>query len=263
MRKRNLLFHPAIYLAFALYIALSFAVLAMGNNVIAFTVPEDQYFEVIGSLALLATSLVFFHGFRVARKTAAAGRISIVKQLVFLALALLFLFGAGEEISWGQRILGFQTPESLAEVNTQDEFNAHNLATWQNSGFLDANRLFDVFWFVFAVAIPLLAMLAPSFRRFASRFLPVIHWAPGLFFVYTYLWAKLAKILFAGAYRFDAIPLTQAVQEIKESNYALIFVLVGLFAVWHLHASHVEAPSPAPQPSENVRSTWREESSNS
>lgn len=34
---------------------------------------------------------------------------------------------AGEEISWGQRILGIQTPESIRAVNVQHELNLHNM----------------------------------------------------------------------------------------------------------------------------------------
>jgi hypothetical protein len=34
---------------------------------------------------------------------------------------------AGEEVSWGQRILGLQTPETLAEINRQDELTLHNI----------------------------------------------------------------------------------------------------------------------------------------
>ena len=37
------------------------------------------------------------------------------------------LFIAGEEISWGQRVLGFATPEGLEEVNDQGETNVHNI----------------------------------------------------------------------------------------------------------------------------------------
>lgn len=36
------------------------------------------------------------------------------------------LFFAVEEISWGQRIIGFETPDFLALSNTQEEFNIHN-----------------------------------------------------------------------------------------------------------------------------------------
>jgi hypothetical protein len=38
-----------------------------------------------------------------------------------------FVFGAGEEISWGQRLLGLSTPEWFAEHNRQGEINLHNL----------------------------------------------------------------------------------------------------------------------------------------
>jgi hypothetical protein len=32
-----------------------------------------------------------------------------------------------EEISWGQRILGIETPESIAKINHQSELNFHNI----------------------------------------------------------------------------------------------------------------------------------------
>ena len=150
---------------------------------------------------------------------------------------MLFLFGAGEEISWGQRILGFQTPEPLSQVNRQEEFNLHNLSAWEASDFLDPDRLFDIFWFLFAVLTPAVALVAPTFRNFAGRFIPIVFWGIGLLFLYNYLWAKLAKVLFDAASVFDRISLQQAIQEIKESNYAIIFILVGLYAVWDLKQS--------------------------
>jgi hypothetical protein len=42
-----------------------------------------------------------------------------------LALALFFV--AGEEISWGQRILGIKSSEFFQEKNAQGETNLHNL----------------------------------------------------------------------------------------------------------------------------------------
>ncbi|KZY34496.1 hypothetical protein A3731_18995 [Roseovarius sp. HI0049] len=41
--------------------------------------------------------------------------------------ALIFVFGTGEEISWGQRILGLETPDYLREQNAQEEITLHNL----------------------------------------------------------------------------------------------------------------------------------------
>lgn len=234
MSKNSFLFKPAVYVVLAIYIALAYPVLGMGNNIVAAMIPEDHYFEIIGALSLFITSLLFLNGFNVARKTLDKTWISLAKKLVYLGLAFLFFFGAGEEISWGQRMLGFKTPETLTQVNRQEEFNLHNLTVLETSKFLDADRLFDMFWFTFAVFIPALAFLVPSFRRFAGQFIPIVYWGMGLLFLYNYAWAKIAKIIFASAYTFDRVPFAQAIQEIKESNYAIIFILVGLYAIWEL-----------------------------
>ncbi len=45
----------------------------------------------------------------------------------FIGLVLFFFVCAGEEMSWGQHLLGFKTPESIAKINEQGEFNLHNL----------------------------------------------------------------------------------------------------------------------------------------
>ena len=237
MNQSNFLFKPIVYIALAAYIALAYSSLAMGNGLLAVVIPEDHYFELIGAFAFLVTSLFFFYGFRVARKTLDKSWVSIMKQLVYLGLALLFFFGAGEEISWGQRILGFQTPETLSQVNRQEEFNLHNLSAWEASAFLDPDRLFDIFWFLFAVLTPAVARFVPAFKSFAGKFIPIVFWGIGVLFLYNYLWAKLAKILFGTAYAFEGVRFAQAVQEVKESNYAIIFVLVGLYAVWDLRRS--------------------------
>lgn len=45
---------------------------------------------------------------------------------IFTLLGLGLIFVAGEEISWGQRILQFNTPEALQQANLQNETNLHN-----------------------------------------------------------------------------------------------------------------------------------------
>ena len=44
----------------------------------------------------------------------------------FSVFAVLLFLGGMEEISWGQRVLGIQTPETWAEHNDQGELNIHN-----------------------------------------------------------------------------------------------------------------------------------------
>ena len=44
--------------------------------------------------------------------------------------ALSLFYVAGEEISWGQNYLGWETPESWMSVNDQGETNLHNTSSW-------------------------------------------------------------------------------------------------------------------------------------
>lgn len=46
---------------------------------------------------------------------------------LYALLALAALFVAGEEISWGQRVFGWETPEALDAINHQGETNVHNI----------------------------------------------------------------------------------------------------------------------------------------
>ncbi len=71
-----------------------------------------------------------------------------------------FLFGAGEEISWGQRIFGWQTTEFFLEHNRQMETNLHNLAFGEEQL---AKTLFGRF---LTIAILIyLVVLPPLYKR--------------------------------------------------------------------------------------------------
>jgi len=47
--------------------------------------------------------------------------------VVLLLFSLAFIFGAGEEISWGQRIFGLHSSNFFIQHNSQHETNIHNL----------------------------------------------------------------------------------------------------------------------------------------
>jgi len=202
-------------------------VLGWGNQIIAATIPEDCFFEWMGALSFFIASGLFFLAFLRSRKVKNQGKYFLVKQLVCLGLALMFFFGAGEEISWGQRILEIETPESIEAINDQEEITIHNLSF--NGVNIPFEKIFDLFWMSFTVALPLAALLSQPFGRFVQQFVPLVPLGMGLLFVVNYLWAKVAKILYVSTYQFELIPFRQAVQEIKEGNYALLFVPVALF----------------------------------
>ena len=85
-------------------------------------VREDIIIEWLTVLALLAVTYLCFYRVVILRKSKAP-----LFLIATLVLGLLFVFGAGEEISWGQRLLGIKSPEFFMKHNTQYEMNFHNL----------------------------------------------------------------------------------------------------------------------------------------
>ncbi len=51
------------------------------------------------------------------------------QRCLYIPGGLVMVFVAGEEISWGQRLIGFATPDALMDINAQEEFNLHNIDT--------------------------------------------------------------------------------------------------------------------------------------
>jgi len=69
-------------------------------------------------------------------------------RLAGQSLAVLLFFAAMEEMSWGQMIFNWGTPELLDSLNRQQETNIHNLAVFH-----------DYTWIAFAVVFTFLASL--------------------------------------------------------------------------------------------------------
>ena len=49
------------------------------------------------------------------------------RMCFMIVLAMAFMVVAMEEISWGQRLFGIQTPDGLSQINMQHELNFHNI----------------------------------------------------------------------------------------------------------------------------------------
>ncbi len=78
-------------------------------------------------------------------------------------LAAFCLFGAGEEISWGQRILGLETPEYFMERNAQGEIGLHNLVVEINGEEVKLNKL--IFGTGLAIAMLIYLFIATPLYR--------------------------------------------------------------------------------------------------
>jgi hypothetical protein len=108
---------------------------------------EDQPVEYLGALCWAIAALIcavrLLHG--------QEPRLLLA---TWLLLTVLFL---GEEISWGQRIIGFETPSALMVLNTQDEVTIHNLEGL-GGGPLNAQNLFRLGFVFYFLVVPLLTL---------------------------------------------------------------------------------------------------------
>ena len=83
---------------------------------------EDGLVEYGTALFLLVASVVLL--VRASQMRGRAGALAVGLTCFY---ALLFFLAAGEEISWGQRIFGWESGEFFKENNKQYETNFHNL----------------------------------------------------------------------------------------------------------------------------------------
>lgn len=135
---------------------------------------EDGFAEYSTAIALLVACMILIRNARAMKARGAAG---MAVGLTFF-YALLFFFGAGEEISWGQRIFGWETSEAMKEINRQDETNLHNI---EIGGVALTKHLFGpvltTVILLYLVVLPLLYPRVPLIARLANKFaVPV----PGL-----------------------------------------------------------------------------------
>ena len=98
---------------------------ALDRSVFLALVREDGPLEWLQFAFFLATSVLL------AIASIRLGRRGEVLAAVLIGIGALGMFGiAGEEISWGQRLLGLETPESLSDINHQNEINVHNITAF-------------------------------------------------------------------------------------------------------------------------------------
>ena len=114
--------YPLIFTVVAISYVMS---IVMPNDDFAqhWLIREDGVIEWGTALALLAGSLLCAYRCWTLRHCRPKTFV-----LCTAAGAAVLFFGMGEELSWGQRILGVQSPEFFLNNNVQNETNLHNLS---------------------------------------------------------------------------------------------------------------------------------------
>ena len=124
-------------------------------------VREEGLSEYATSMFLLAGSIIsFYRAFTCCR---GKRRLPV---LTWSALAILFFFTAGEEISWGQRIFSVESGEFFLRYNKQEETNLHNLVVGgQDLNMIIFSRLIIFALLFYFVILPLLVRKPGFFRN--------------------------------------------------------------------------------------------------
>lgn len=188
---------------------------------------EDGLFEYLTALSFLATSILFLLIFF--RR----------KKLIHLVFALVFFIGMGEEISWGQRIFNFQSPEYFRENNIQSEFNFHNLTIFDSqeeggnyknglSYYLSMNFLYKLFWFIYGIVLPVGYILFPWLKKILDKTdLLVPPFVLGISFLLNWIIRKLILTFIVSIE--DSPFYYYAATEIGEFGSAIIFLTLSAY----------------------------------
>ena len=93
-------------------------------------------------------------------------------------MAPIFLFGAGEEISWGQRIFNVQSSEYFLENKEQGETNLHNMVVGKTkiNKFI-FSQLLTIILVIYLLITPFLYRKYEWIKNLADKFaVPIVQW---------------------------------------------------------------------------------------
>jgi formate hydrogenlyase subunit 3/multisubunit Na+/H+ antiporter MnhD subunit len=162
----------------------------MGKEVYKWFTGEDGAAE---NLQVLFFALAFVLCFPViARlwKAGAQARQAKLFAAMYLVLSLGLFFIIGEELSWGQRIFGWETSEELKAINKQEETNIHNI-----EGIGDKIKWLHVVMGAYGTILPLIFLRAQiSARPLDAVSLLVPHFTLLPYFLSTLLWRLQANL---------------------------------------------------------------------
>lgn len=88
-------------------------------------IQEDNLVEYLTAFLFLISGAIVFSLLRF-RQMFQPNRLRKLFVIAVMIIGVALTVIAAEEISWGQRILGIETPEFIAQQNTQDEITLHN-----------------------------------------------------------------------------------------------------------------------------------------
>ncbi len=134
---------------------------------------EDGIYEWLTVLALSMSFVMCVHRVVVLRKDKNAAFIG-----VWCFLAVVCFFGAGEEISWGQRIFNVESSEWFKQNNAQSETNLHNLVVeGKKVNKIIFSLVLGIALITYLFAFTALYRRSEKFKQFCDYMgVPIAHW---------------------------------------------------------------------------------------
>lgn len=134
---------------------------------------EDGFIEIASACFLLISSLLLLVRF-----------FKLFKHKEFfwkfgvLGLSFVFFFGAGEEISWGQRIFNVESSQYFLENNAQGETNLHNMVVGETKiNKLIFSQILTVVLVIYLIITPFLYRKYDWAKKLANKFaVPIVQW---------------------------------------------------------------------------------------
>ncbi len=131
-------------------------------------------------------------------------------------MGLVFLFGAGEEISWGQRIFNIESSEYFIEHNAQKETNLHNMVVdGTKINKLIFSQILTLVLVIYLIILPVIYRRFDGIKKLVDMFgVPISKWHHTIAFI-------TATVLIL------AMPSTRK-WELYELAFGVIFLLIFL-----------------------------------
>jgi hypothetical protein len=172
---------------------------------------EDGFIEYGTALLLFCSSLLLF--FRLIKLF--KFKKNLWKIGIFF-IALVFLFGAGEEISWGQRIFNVESSQYFLENNAQGETNLHNMVIeGKKINKIIFSQLLTLILVIYLIITPFLFRKIEAIRNLANLFaVPIAKWHHTITFLVITLLVTLMP--------------SERKWELYELAFGLIFLLIFL-----------------------------------
>jgi hypothetical protein len=130
-------------------------------------------------------------------------------------------FVAIEEMSWGQSVFKWGTPEFWAHINVQEETNLHNTSTWLNQ----KPRI------LLAIGIVTGGLLIPFLKKYKPKLIPArfnIIYPPAILGVIAacYLFVRLTEKIANELYDVDIWARPSEVEEVYLFYFVLLYLIV-------------------------------------